>query len=161
MYIVYVYISPYNETFYLLWQKNWSTGTKTKTSKDQYFQVWLKLFYWFQAESQHCIPSFMVISLSVPELKNFKSFTIYEHDGSLGHLTHIPRTNILNSIMQCDFNQSSSYREYFKTTEFEEPRTSVTKWPWHLLFIKVHLADCLNQLCVMTIFKGFLSYIWA
>ena len=41
------------------------------------------------------IPSFMEISLLVPEKKIFKGFfTIYGHDGHLGHVT---------SIMSSDF----------------------------------------------------------
>ena len=47
--------------------------------------------------------------------------------------------------MQFGFNQSSSFRDS-KTTESEWPRIKVSKWPWPLVSIKVHLADCINQM---------------
>ena len=83
-----------------------------------------------------------------PEKKIFEGFSPYM--GMVAILVS-PRSHAQTFILpshrdshRFDFNQLTNFREV-KNTEPEASRTKVSKLPWPLILIKVHLADCINQ----------------
>ena len=79
------------------------------------------------------ILSFVVIGLPVPEEKIFKGFTIYGHDGHLGHVTWTIYTNFRSPFLErlyikFDFDWPSSFRgedlKFCRTTTDAGPMVS-------------------------------------